>query len=237
MVYAFDLRGFGNSQEEGIPRGDTRNFARHLQDLDDAIRHVRKKHAGKRLVILGYSLGGCYALWYAAHYPDALDGLVLAAPGIVIRTLSTRRYALLLALANLLTPRRLFDLSKSSFVKGRDLEHIEQLQQQDPLGTWQLSYGYLANIKKTLVDPALTHAAHIATPTLILQGDTDQSALPHGARRLHDSLRATDKALHTFPNCDHTFYDIFSPVPSRMEPDPAHRAHVFSVIDDWLKRH
>jgi alpha-beta hydrolase superfamily lysophospholipase len=237
IVYAVDLRGFGNSQEEGLPRGDTRDFARHLQDLDDMIRHVRKKHPGKRLVVLGYSLGGCYALWYAAHYVDVVDSLVLVAPGIVVRTLSSRRYALLLAFASLLVPRRMFDVAKSSFVKGRDPHRLRQLQQKDPLSTWQLSFSYLAHVKKTLVDPALTHAAHIATPTLVLQGDADRSALPHGARRLHDCLRATDKTLHTVPDADHTFYDIFTAVPSRANPDPARRAQVFAVITDWLKAH
>lgn len=237
IVYAVDLRGFGNSQEKGLPRGDTRDFARHLQDLDDMIRHVRKKHAGKRLVVLGYSLGGCYALWYAAHYSDMVNGLVLAAPSIVVRTLSSRRYALLLAVASLLVPRRMLDVTKPSFVKGRNPDRLRQLQQQDPLSTWQLSFSYLAHIKEILVDRTLTHAAHIATPTLILQGGADRSALPHGARRLHDCLRATDKTLHTVPDADHTFYDIFTTVPSHVEPDPAKRIPVFAVITAWLKAH
>ena len=33
QVYALDLRGFGDSQEQGFPRGYVSNFERHLQDL------------------------------------------------------------------------------------------------------------------------------------------------------------------------------------------------------------
>lgn len=236
QIYAVDLRGFGNSKEEGLPRGDTRDFARHLQDLGDTVRHVRKKHPGKKLVVLGYSLGGCYALWYAANYPEALDGLVLAAPGIVVRTLSARRCAVVLFLGNLLAPHRMYNVARSAFMKSRD-PALLRLQQQDPLATWQLSFGYLAHIKKTLVDKALEHAARIDKPTLILQGDADVSVLPHGAQRLYHRLKAPTKALQTFPDADHQFYGIFTPIPFGAEQDPAKQAHVVSVIRDWLKTH
>ena len=80
-VYAIDLRGFGNSVEQGLPRGDTRNFQRHLQDLDEVIENVCRKHQGKEIFLLGYSVGGNYAVWYAARHPGSLDGLILLAPG------------------------------------------------------------------------------------------------------------------------------------------------------------
>lgn len=236
QVYAFDLRGFGNSQEQELPRGDTRDFTRHLKDIDDAIQHVKKKHPGKKLYVLGYSMGGCYALWYAARYPDALDGLVLVAPAIVVRVLSSRQAAIQLSLANLVAPRRMLDVSRSSYVEGRNPELLK-LQLQDPLGTGKLSYRYLANIRKTLMDKALENAARIEKPTLILQGDADVSALPHGAKRLHESLKSKDKTIQTFPDADHRFYDIFTPVPLRAEQDPAKMEQVFSVIKDWLRAH
>ena len=35
-VYGLDLRGFGNSKEKDLPRGDTKDFKRHMRDLDEA---------------------------------------------------------------------------------------------------------------------------------------------------------------------------------------------------------
>jgi len=236
QFYAFDLRGFGNSQENGLPRGDTRNFKRHLQDLDDTLGYIRRNHPGKKIYILGHSMGGCYALWYAANYPDSLDGLVLAAPAIIVRMLSTRKALIVLSLTNLFVPRRMFDPFGSSYVEGRDTEVITTML-QDPLGTSKLSFGYLANIRKTLMDGALKNASHIEKPTLILQGDADISALPDGARRLCESLRTKDKSIQTFPDADHHFYDIFSPVPPRPKYDSAKKEHLFSVIMNWLKAH
>jgi len=236
QVYAFDLRGFGNSREEGLPRGDTTDFKRHLQDIDEVIGHIQRNHPGKKIYVFGYSMGGCYALWYAAKYPDSLDGLVLVAPAIVVRTLSTRKTSIELFFANLFAPRRMYDPYKSSYVEGRDLEDIE-IMLQDPLGASKLSFGYLANIRKTLMDRALENASHIQKPTLILQGEADVSALPHGAKLLYESLRAKDKSIQTFPDANHWFYDTFSRAMPRAKYDPAKREHLFSVVRDWLRTH
>jgi len=236
QVYALDLRGFGNSLEEGLPRGDIRDFKRHLQDIDDMISYVRRNHPSKKIYAFGYSMGGCYFLWYAAHHPDSIDGLVLVAPGIVVKTMSTRKVSILLFLANLFAPRRMYDPYKSSFVEGRDPEDIK-IALQDPLEAKKLSYGYLANIKKTLVDRALENASHIQKPTLILQGEADVTALPHGAKRLYESLRTKDKSIQTFPDATHWFYDTFSPALPRAKYDPTKREHLFSIVKDWLKTH
>ena len=82
MVYGFDRRGMGNSKEPNLPRGDTENFERHLADLDEVVDEVRKNHPNKKLFIFGHSIGCAYALWYGAHYPEKIDGLILASPPV-----------------------------------------------------------------------------------------------------------------------------------------------------------
>jgi len=233
QVYALDLRGFGNSQEEGLPRGDTRDFKRHLQDMDDTIAHIRIKHPNKKIYVFGFSLGGCYAIWYAANHPNSLDGLVLAAPAIVVRG-STWKTSIALFLANLFAPRRMYDPYSSSLVEGRDPEDIK-IALQDPLEAKKLSFRYSANVKKTLVDKALENASHIQKPTLILQGEADVTALPRGAERLYKSLRTKDKSIQTFPDATHWFYDTFSPAMPRAKYDPAKREHLSSIVKDWLR--
>jgi len=236
QVYALDLRCFGNSVEEGLPRGDTRDFKRHLQDIDDTIGYVRRTHPSKKLYMLGFSLGGCYTLWYAANHPDSLDGLVLAAPAIVVRAMSTRIVSIELFFANLFAPRMMYDLMNSSFEKGRDPEDIKIIL-EDPLGTTKFSIRYSANSKKLLMDKALENASHIQKPTLILQGEVDDAALPHGAKLLYESLGTKDKSLQTFPDASHWFYDAFLPAMPRAKYDPSKREHLFSIMKDWLRTH
>jgi len=219
-----------------LPRGDTRDFKRHLQDIDDTIAHMRIRHPNKKIFVFGFSLGGCYAIWYAANHPDSLDGLVLAAPPIVARGLSTWKASIAFFFANLFAPRRMYDPYSSSFVEGRDPEDIK-IALQDPLETKKFSFRYLANIKKTLVDRALDNALQIQKPTLILQGEADVAALPYGAERLYKSLRTKDKSIQTFPDATHWFYDTFSPAMPRVRYDSAKREHLSSIVKDWLRTH
>ncbi len=79
--FAFDRRGFGNSKEPNLHRGDTTDFDRHLADLGEFVDIIKAEHRQKILFMFGHSIGCAYALWYAAHYPE-LDGLVLAAPPV-----------------------------------------------------------------------------------------------------------------------------------------------------------
>lgn len=236
QIYALDLRGFGNSQEEGLPRGDTRDFNRHLQDIDETIRHVQQKHSGKKVFMLGHSLGGACTVWYAANHPDSLDGLVLAAPAVVVRGLSTRKASIQLFFASLFAPKKMYDPYKSTFLEKRDAEDIE-IMLQDPLRAPKLSFRYIAHVKKTLVDRALDNASHVQKPTLILQGEADTEALPYGAKRLHESLGTKDKNIEIFPDATHWFYDTFSPATPRPKYEPQKREHLVSVIKDWLRTH
>lgn len=236
QVYAFDLRGFGNSKEEGLPRGDTRDFKRHLQDIDDAIGCVRRNHPDKNVYGFGHSLGGGYILWYAASHQHSLHGLVLAGASSGVKALTTRGVSLELFFANLLVPGRMYDPYKSSFVDGRDPEDV-RLMRQDPLEAHELSFRYLANIKKILLEKVMENASQIQVPTLMLQGEADFVAPLDGAKRLFESLRTSDKRIQIFQDADHWFYDTFSPAMPRSKHDPAKRELLFSVVKDWLRTH
>ena len=130
QVYALDLRGFGNSQEEGYPRGYVSNFERHLQDIDDFVVHVKKFHKGKKLYLLGHSLGGVYTIWYAANHPDMLDGLILAAPAVT-STINNRKNQISLFFANCFSPRKTHNTYTSQNAKNRDPEEIK-IMLEDP---------------------------------------------------------------------------------------------------------
>ncbi len=236
QVYALDLRGFGNSQEEGLPRGDTRNFKRHLQDLDDAVSCIQRDHNGKKIFGFGYSLGCSYFLWYIANHPYALDGLVLAGGSSVVKALHTRGISIKLFLANLFAPRLMYNLYNSSFAEGRDSEEVRFIL-QNPLEASKLSIRYIANIKKILFDRILENASKIQKPTLMLQGGADDVALPEGVVPLYENLGTDDRSIQIFPEAGHWFYDTFSPAMPREESDPTKREHLFSIVKDWLRIH
>jgi acylglycerol lipase len=82
-VYFPDVRGHGRS---GGKRGDLVSRGQVLQDVSSVIASVHDEHPGHSIVLAGESMGGLFALAYAATVPDSIDGLVLAAPALKLQT-------------------------------------------------------------------------------------------------------------------------------------------------------
>lgn len=236
-VYALDLRGFANSKEPDLPRGDTSNFKRHLQDVDEAVNLIREKHPKNKVYMLGYSLGGLYTLWYAANHPDSLDGIILAAPAIKMASnIIPRKELVKVPFILLFAPKTIYDRSK---IWPSDFKESEEgkIILQDPLYTTKYSWRWLWGIKRTLSDKALQNATQIEMPTLIIQGEKDNSCLPDGAKQLFESLATKDKTIKTFPDADHLFYDHFLFGHTTAKHDQAKGKRVTSEVKNWLKTH
>ena len=234
-VYAPDLRGFGNSVENGLSRGDVSSFKRHLQDLDDVVRYVRGRHPGKKVFMIGHSIGGNYALWYAANHPDSLDGIVLAAPGIasglkippglMIKGLFTRVFA----------PGRLLRGDGIWPESLRDSYEVKFFN-QNPLDAPAVSMRFAMPASRTMESKGLEYGSRTRTPTLIIQGEADTLTLPSGAQKLLETIPAKDKSLRTFTDADHYFYHVLFPR-SDFRDDPAKQKQVITTVSDWINVH
>jgi alpha-beta hydrolase superfamily lysophospholipase len=215
-VYGLDLRGFGNSKETDLPRGDTKDFERHMQDIDEATTLVRRNSQCQKLYVLGHSLGALYALWYGAKYPEASDGLILAAPAIEVKPRITQevrdKFLTLLATA----PETMIDARRAAPKTGEVIP--------DLLRTSRFSVRYCCSIASVLMrNNAFQNAANVKKPTLIIQGEADDEALPSGAKRLFEALAVEDNTLRMLPGVDHFLLGS--------------REQVCSAIMDWLRIH
>jgi alpha-beta hydrolase superfamily lysophospholipase len=229
-VYALDLRGFGNSKEEDLPRGDTRDFKRHLQDVDETVSFIRRSNQAQKVYMLGHSLGGLYTLWYAANHPDALDGVILAAPAIES---GIRPPPLKVGAGPPFAPETTIDMYEAWPQSLKESEE-GKMWRQDPLSTTRFSWRWLGGSMILRDKEALQNASRIRKPTLIIQGEVDDLDLLGGAKRLFESLAAEDKSLRTFPDANHWFYDaIFPEVTTKYSPEK--RELVFSTVKGWLK--
>nr|MDQ3933292.1 alpha/beta hydrolase [Actinomycetota bacterium] len=76
-VIAFDVSGYGQSDESARQVQSTRGAVRYIQGVLDRL--------GVRRVVLGvHDFGGLWALQWAAEHPDALVGAVLINTGVLI---------------------------------------------------------------------------------------------------------------------------------------------------------
>jgi len=79
LTYAFDQRGFGETEGFGLWAGTDRM----VQDLHTLVRLLRSRHPGLPLFLMGESMGGA-VIMAALGRPDPLqtDGAILIAPAV-----------------------------------------------------------------------------------------------------------------------------------------------------------
>src|ERR1700730_4684037 len=161
-----DLRGLGNSVEEGLPIGDTKDFKRHLQDLDEVADIVKKIHPGLHLFMLGHSLGCNYILLYASTHSAPLDGLILLSPAAKTNAKIPARDLLGFVLAFIFTP------GSSCYALNRAMSHDVKNSKEykalmeDPLIPKKLRLRYFGRIR-SLFTKVFVYASRVDRPTLI----------------------------------------------------------------------
>ncbi len=85
-------------------------------------------------------------------------------------------------------------------------------------------------------DKVFLLAAQMRKPTLILQGDADEEALPVGAEKLFKSIAAEDKTLKIIPGAGHSLFGSMFTL-AFAENDPEKRALVMTELKGWLTAH
>ncbi len=80
-VYAFDERAHGDAvdklEEQGI--SDPGWFYQQITDIKVAVLDLKEKHPGKKIFLLGHSMGSFIGQRYFQLHGDTLDGLILSA--------------------------------------------------------------------------------------------------------------------------------------------------------------
>jgi len=230
--YAFDRRGFGNSVEKDFPKGDAKNFKRHLNDVNEIVQQVRKDHS--KVFTLGHSIGTAYVLWQCANFPSSLNGLILMAPPVKPGIKLPRGDLLKLPFQYLFQPRRMFNFVDKWPLEFRNGPEYKALA-GDPLCTMKFGIGWLINVQRKLANKMIDNASRTKESTLTIQGNKDIIALPAGATRLNDSLMADDKTLKFEPEANHWFYQAL--IPNKKDGEDARREEVFRTISTWLDAH
>lgn len=232
-VYAFDRRGFGNSAEEDLQRGDTRNFGRQLADYDDFVLFVRKNHPGKKVFMFGHSLGTAYAVWYAAGQPGKLDGLILAAPPVKTNTNPPASDLVKLLFLGVFAPHSRYKFLAKWPAPFKDTQEFRTIS-DDPLSSKEFGIKWLVGLRKITGGKIMANGKRLNIPTLVLHGDADMITPIEGARKLYEALLGQDKSLKVFPEANHHLYRVIFPE----EPADAHTSMMVTMtVTDWLSAH
>lgn len=78
-VYALDHRGHGKSEGERVY---VEKFSDYVDDLKTFFDIIKKENPGKRIFLVGHSMGSAIALLYTSRFQDELAGLITSGGGI-----------------------------------------------------------------------------------------------------------------------------------------------------------
>ncbi|MFZ5918289.1 MAG: alpha/beta hydrolase [Chloroflexota bacterium] len=217
-VYALDHRGHG--QSDGV-RADVVRFEDFLTDLHTFLGLVKEQQPGKKVFLIGHSMGGAIATLFAARHGAELSGLITSGAGVKV---GGQVSPLLIGLSRLVAavaPRLPVVVLEAEAV-SRDPEVVARYR-SDPLN-------YLGKVRARMGvqllrggELALQELPQIQLPALILHGTADRLADPEGSQAIYDGVRSADKTLKFYQGL---YHEIFN------EPE---QQQVFADMAAWLE--
>lgn len=219
-VVRFDLRGAGKS---GGRRQWVSHFNDYVEDTALVFNWMNATLPSLPTFVLGHSLGGAVAAYFAAEQGRSLKGLILSAPaykpgGTISPHLIKASHFLARVTPGIRVPK-----NASPDAISRDPRVVKEYV-DDPL-CFHFNTVKQGNevIKAISVMPQI--AEKISCPTLIVHGTADQIILLEGSYEILRNLGAQDKTLQIFPGGYHELHNDLD------------KELYFSNLITWLNAH
>ncbi len=218
-VYALDLPGHGRSSGT---RGHIRCFGDYIQSIQQFTDQVVTRHHTQKPILIGHSLGGLIATFYAAEHLHATECLVLSSPiwGLNVRIPLWKRTT-----AQLLSPLWPSLTMERPHITGDVLSHDPNVATQyafDPLVHFRASVRLYTELQRRFRE--LPQAlAQLRVPVLVLQAGDDLVASPDAVRQLFNIVGSKQKRLIVY---DGYYHEVFNEVD---------KERVFGDLLKWLQ--
>lgn len=216
--YAPELRGFGRTPER--PRGHVESFRIYDTDILALRAAAAAENPGKKVFLLGESLGGLIAFNLSCRNPELFAGQVLIAPAFKNGMKFPLSTYLTLAANIWINPKKTVAVPFTAAMCTRD-EAYQAVMDRNPD---ELRVASLRLLMSSLGEQkfARKQAAELKVPTLFLAPGRDELVDEKAGRRLFGKMALSDKTLIDYPDMRHAL---------SIERD---RERVFADILAWL---
>ncbi|TSA18601.1 MAG: lysophospholipase [Betaproteobacteria bacterium] len=213
-VRAYDHRGHGRS---GGTRGDVPDADTLLQDAKRVIDEFARELAAPPL-LLGHSMGGLFAAYYASRALSPLGGLILSSPALRIKLSGAQK--ILLSVLGMFAPG--FGIPNG--LNAKYLSHRQEVvdaYNSDPLVHAKIS----ARLLRAMLDAiefAQRYASALNIKTLLVVAGDDHLVDARGSEEFFSKLAPGIGAMHRYPGY---YHELFNEVEA---------ARVFDAVRTWL---
>lgn len=218
--YAIELKGFGETETLA---GHIRSFNIYLKDIFTLRDIIKKEHPGKKIFIVGESLGGLIAFLLAARKKGPFNGLICISPAFKSRLAFSAPEFLLIFFYALFNPAKQFKVPFDPAMITQDAGCQKALD-EDPREHRLASASLLIGAAFAMFRAGMVKN-RIGIPLLFLLAD-DNDALVDTitSKRIFMGLKKVkDKKLVQYPGMRHAL---------SIEKD---REKVFEEILKWLQ--
>ncbi|MBI2340532.1 MAG: lysophospholipase [Deltaproteobacteria bacterium] len=219
-LYLFDQRGHGRS--DGL-RSHVDSFGHYLKDLDEFTRFVAGREKGKKIFMVGHSMGGQIVLNYVARGGTPLAGFVTSSANIqVALNIPWLKRKLALGLSRFVPRLNLAGEIDPKWI-SRDPE-VVRAYKRDPLVSKKISLKLIAELLANQEKlPAL--APKVRIPGLLLHAGDDHICAREGSEAFYKKMGSKDKQVKIYDGFYHELFNEFG------------KEEVFGDMEKWLARH
>jgi alpha-beta hydrolase superfamily lysophospholipase len=216
--YAIELRGFGRTPER--PRGHVRSLGVWEKDILSLREIAVRENPGRKLFLVGESLGGLVAFNLACRHPEAFSGQILVSPAFRSALKFPLKSYLRMALLIAVKPETTMPVPFTSVMCTRDTAY-QAVMDGNPD---ELRVASLKCLMSTLVNQGRSRrlAKTLRVPSLFLLSGNDLLVDESAGRTVFEKLGFPDKTLVEYPEMRHAL---------SIDLD---RERVFRDILDWV---
>lgn len=220
-IWAPDHRGHGKS---GGKRGHILNFEQYLLDLRLMVEIAREQlPVNRKVFLLGHSMGGLIAIFFALRNPELIDGLIASSPalGMVIEVPAIK--SILGKVMSFLWP----GLTMANELDATKISHDEAVvnaYQNDPLIHDRVSARWFTEFLSAM-ETVNQQAAHIKVPTLLQIAGDDHLVNVQSSKRFFENLTVNDKTLYFYEGL---YHEVFNEMLEQ-------RQKVLGDLENWLE--
>jgi alpha-beta hydrolase superfamily lysophospholipase len=197
--YGIELKGFGRTPER--PRGHVDSYRVWDRDVLALSETAAQENPGRKMFLLGESLGGLVAYNLAARHPDRFAGQILISPAFKNGLKFPLSLYAALPFLMAVNPRKTVPLPFTSAMCTRDVDY-QAVMDNCPDEVRVASLKLLVSALGEQMAAARRAKKH-GVPALFLIAGMDELVAPRAARKVFARLGAGDKTLIEYPGMHH----------------------------------
>lgn len=219
VVYAYDQRGAGKSAGK---RGHVVAYQQLVDELDQFVRLATEAEPDLPRVIYAHSTGAILALTYLYEHPDAVDGVVLSAPCLILTADAPAWKTAVGRALSRIAPSFTMQAGFEPETVSRD-EKVVAANKADPLVTQAITARFFTEVYLNALSNAFARVEDLKVPYLLLQGTADKLVSP----RVADEFENRATAPGVIKRYEGGFHESHNDI---------QRDEVFADVEAWLNQ-